>query len=483
VGYDRLNAQDAALLCAQDPATPLQIGAVALVDLAPLLTDGGGVDLVRLRRHVEGRLGRLPRFRQKLLPVAFEQGPPVWVDDPDFDIVDHVSTATLPQPGGERELRAFVVRLLEQPLDDQRPLWELWLVEGLVRPDTAITPQQAALILKASHVMADGIALLGFAWAMLDTDPHDCPDETVDAPATGAVDHAGPGASPPRPGRLWIETAFARARHDVAVLARTAAAGVQHPTQTVRQTTTLVRGLSATLVPAPALAITRPVGTSRDFSWLRLSLDDMRTVAATFDVSLNDVMLSIVAAGLEEYQHPRRRPSPRGARVLVPVSTHEADDLAGLGNNFAMMIAELPEDGLDPVERLQAVHRSTATCKASGQTSLAPVLFGASELVPVWLLRRIAPTLIRHQPFANLAVTNMSGSSDPLYLLGARMRELYPFITVTGNIGVIIGVLSYVDELGLSVTVDADVVPELDRLIAAMAGAADALVDQAGRQP
>ena len=483
MSYDRLRAQDAALLCAQDPATPLQIGAVALLDRAPLLRDGGGIDLARLRDHVEGRLGRLPRFRQKLLPVAFDQGPPVWVDDPDFDIVHHVRTATLPRPGSERDLRSFVVRLIEKPLDERRPLWELWLVDGLARADGTVPGDQAAVVLKASHVMADGIALLGFAWAILDTEPHPAPDETVEPPARRVPETTAHGASPPRPGRLWIETALARGRHDVAVLAR-AAAEVRHPAQVVRQASTLVRGLSATLVAAPDLAITAPVGAGRDFAWLRLPLDDLRKVAATFDVTLNDVVLSIVAAGLEDHQRQRRGgASSRGARVLVPVSTHSADDLSGLGNNFAMMIADLPEPGLDPVRRLRQVHQATARSKASGQTALSPVLFGVSELVPVWLLSRLGPTLIRHQPFANLAVTNMPGSADPLYLLGARMRELYPFITVTGNIGVIVGALSYLDEMGVSVTVDADVVPDLDRLMAAMAAAADALVEQAGCQP
>ena len=163
--------------------------------------------------------------------------------------------------------------------------------------------------------------------------------------------------------------------------------------------------------------------------------------------------------------------------MLVPVSVHEPGDLTTLGNRFTMMVTGLPPTGLDPVRRLRAVHAAVARSRSSGQTSVAPVLFDAAALVPVWLLRRTGPGLIRRQPFVNLAVTNMPGSPSALYLRGARMTELYPFITVTGNIGVIVGVLSYDDTLGVAVTVDADAVPDLDRLMAAMAAAAEDLVD------
>ena len=160
----------------------------------------------------------------------------------------------------------------------------------------------------------------------------------------------------------------------------------------------------------------------------------------------------------------------------MPVSTHRPDDLERLGNHFTMMITELPVGARDPLERLRRVHEATTRSKASGQAAVAPLLFALTELLPVRLLRRLGPALIRRQPFANLAVTDMPGSPTPLYLLGAPLRELYPFISVTGNVGMIVGVLSYLDTLAVTVTVDADVVPDLDGLMTAIASASDALV-------
>ncbi len=482
--YERMSALDAALFCAQDPDAPLQIGAVAVFDGSALLADGTGVDLARLRAHVERRLRPLARFHQVLRRVPFDQGPPVWVDDPAFDISRHVVASLLPAPGGERELRAFVARLLEQPLDDHRPLWELWFVHAPPGPDGTV-PAVAA-VLKASHLLGDGIALLGVAGALLDLEPQPparagatselrppVQDRTVPDPGSG-----------PGPTRLWIETTLARGRHDAAMAARVVAGAVR-PVALGRQVLSMARGLAATAVLAPPLAVTHPVGARRDFAWLSLPLPPMLAVAEDLGVTLNDVVLSVVSAGLAAHLGARdaARSAPRGRpgwRVVVPVSTHQPDEAAPLGNHFTFMVAELPVGEADPSRQLRRVHQATVRAKSSGQAELGAALFALSELVPVWWLRRVGPGLIRRQPFVNLAVTNMAGSPVPLYLLGARLRELHPFISVTGNIGLIVGLVSYVDTLSLTFTVDADLVDDVDGLVTAVRVAADTLVDQVG---
>ncbi len=486
MAYERMSAQDAALFSAQDPATPLQIGAVARFDGLDLLSDGAGLDLARLRAHVERRLRPLTRFHQVLRPVAFDQGPPVWVDDPAFDVTHHVKVTSLPAPGSDRELRAFVARLLEEPLDDHRPLWAMWFVHGPLRPNGNIEGNDVVAVLKASHLLGDGIALLGVAGALLDLEPHP-PSAAAALPVP-----RGPGPARPRPdpgpARLWLETALARGRHDTAVVAR-GVAGILRPMALAHEMSSLARGLAATVVPAPALTVTHPVGTRRDFAWSSLALPSLLAVADDQGVTLNDVVLSIVSAGLTAHlatasgvtgTSPLRG---RGLRVLVPVSTHEPDEPDHLGNHFTFMIADLPAADVDPTWQLRQVHRATSRAKTSGQAGISAALFAASELVPVWLLRRAGPELVRRQPFVNLAVTNMAGSPAPLYLLGARLRELYPFITVTGNIGLIVGVVSYVDTLSLTLTVDADLVDDVEGLAAAMSAAADLLVDQVGVAP
>ena len=310
MAYERLSAQDAALLCAQDPAAPLLIGAVARFDGATLLRGGAGIDLERIRAHIAGRLDRLPRFRQKLQRVPFDQGPPVWVDDTGFDIANHVRALSLPKPASDRVLRDTVSQLLEEPLDPTGPLWELVFVHGPTRDDGTVEDDEVAAVLRTSHVMADGIALLGFAAAILDPEPEPSPDQPTgddDREPRAHEQLTSPGA-----GRLWLETVAARGRHDVVALAG-AVAAVAHPDRFVRGVATMSRGIAAMAGPAPTLAISRPVGSRRDFAWLGLPLGELHEVATREGATVNDVVLSIVAAALEDHLELGRTGAGRGA--------------------------------------------------------------------------------------------------------------------------------------------------------------------------
>ena len=332
MAYERMSAQDAALFCAQDPATPLQIGAVARFDGSDLLRGGAGLDLARLRAHVEGRLEPLPRFRQILRPVAFDQGPPVWVDDPDFDIVHHVMADVLAGAGvrcGAASLRGAPARgaagrppaavgAVVRPRAARRPGRQrstgndvMARPEGQPRHGRRHRPARVRLARSSTGAAAAG------------------PSGT----APGATARSTPArARRPDPAArpaLARDRVLARGRHDVAVLARGVAA-VLHPARWSARPPRWPEGWPPRWSPAPDLAITRPVGTRRDFAWLRLPLADLRKVGGhDFGVTLNDVVLSIVSAGLARSwpPQPRRASRPRqgrGARVLVPVSTHAA---------------------------------------------------------------------------------------------------------------------------------------------------------------
>ncbi len=228
------------------------------------------------------------------------------------------------------------------------------------------------------------------------------------------------------------------------------------------------------LAPAQRLPITGPVGRGRDFAWASLPLDDLRAVAHSRGVTLNDVVLALVGDALARAMTAGgTRCDARSPRVLVPVSTHVSG--SGLTNAFSLMVSDLPVGDMSLTTRVDAVHAATVRARASGQVDLGSMLWRIESVIPPTLLRVLVPPLLRHQPFVNLAVTNLAGSPTPLYLLGSRLLEVYPFITLTGNIGVIVGALSHEHRLGVIVTADPQLGLDVERFIHDVAAAAEAL--------
>lgn len=444
---ERLAAQDATLLCAQDPRAPLLIGAVCVFERAPLANPDGSLRSDDLRRHLESRLHLVPRFRRRLALIPGGHGRPMWVDDTEFDIEHHAHTAVLPAPGGDRELHAFVADLLATPLDPRRPLWEMWTVDGLDGDRVAVIP-------KVSHVMADGLALLGFALAVLDFDPD--------------VEDAEPPAWHPEPtpsgARLLTDALVDRARA-LTGMALGAARALTRPDRLAADLAALGRAAASTATRAPSLAINGPVGPRRGFLQLQLPLEDLLAVKNATGVTFNDVALTVATIALHRYLRDKgRHPPGTRPRVLVPVSTHGTNPSGEIENRFSQMVAALPGPEVPPAECLALIHAEMVRRKASAQADLGPVLYSLATIPPSWMLDRMAPVLLRNQPFVNLAVSDLPGSEDRLYLRGARMLELVPFITCTGNMALMIGVLSYAGTLGVGITVDPDVVPDVDAL-------------------
>lgn len=458
---ERLRAQDATLWCAQARDAPLQIGALCLFEGGPLHDAGGALRIDELRRHVESRLHQNPRARTRLVSTPLTEAP-VWVDDPDFDIAHHVHAVALPHPGGDAELRELVRRLIETPLDERRPLWEFWVIDGVAGDRVAIVP-------KVSHAMADGLAVMEMAFSALDLEPRAFAD---DAPPNWTPE------PPPNAGVLLARELTGRAGLGARVV-RDLAGSLVRPDRLIRRAVQLGGAAATTAAPAPRLPITSPVGAHRDFAWLRLPFDDLARVKRACGVTFNDVVLSVVAGALRHHLERRGAPVDVRPRVLVPVSTHA---VAGeeIENRFSMMVTDLPVAVADPVERLREVHAAMERRKASSQAAIGPALFTLGGLLPPALLRRVGPALLAHQPFVNLAVTNLPGTRAPLYLLGSRMLELFPYVGVTANIAVIVGALSYGDGLGVGITVDADVVPDVDVLIEGVELATAALVGAVG---
>jgi diacylglycerol O-acyltransferase len=472
---DLLHAQDSVLWWVQRSEVPLQIAGLAVFEAAPLRGAAGALRLDDLADRIEVVLGDTPRFRQRVRQLPLAQGV-AWEDDDDFDVAHHLGVITVPGPGGDAQLGETVARLLEQPLDPDRPLWEIRLLDGL-------SGDRAALLLKASHVLLDGTALLEFAVRLLDASPE-------------------PGPLPPAP--PWRPT------RPSGVLERVAAG----MTARIGQVAAGLREAGALLLDPPVVAgvvgaavdvasrvvggdqsagsrrpLTGRVGPRRAVAWTHVPIEQVRRVARAESVTVNDVVLAMAAGALADYvdaDHAEAGytdashgpPPTRGARVVVPSSVHGAGDDAR--NRFSVIVTELPLGLRDPLERLRYVHAELLPRREAAPTSMGARVFALAGLVPPWLLRLAGRVALDHQPVADLAVTNLRGPGAPVYLLGARMLQVYPLVSGTGNLATIVGVLSYDDRLGICVTVDADVVPDPEVLLAGFPRSLRALVDATG---
>jgi WS/DGAT/MGAT family acyltransferase len=465
-----VSTQDATLWSVQPDDLPLQFGGVAIFEAAPLRDDAGRLRVDAIRERIEAQLPRVPRFRQRLRQLPLGQGL-VWVDHQGFDLTQHLRVHRLEAPGDETALRRFVAKLLEVPLDPSRPLWEIWIVDGLDGDRLAVVP-------KVSHVMADGMAVLEFAFSLLDSVPPSS-EPTADRSSVWSP------APEPAGWMLAAATVVERARRQLTSF-WDVASGVAAPRRLIGAASSVLRFGATGDGRAPALRITQPVGRHRDVAWTRLPWTDLQRIKAIESVTLNDIVLTITAGALADYLGPSPSSEGRPPRVLVPVSTHGGSPGSEIENRFSMMVASLPTGPGDPVERLRTIHAEMQRHKEADQASIGPVLFGLGALVPLWVLRSLGPVLLRNQPLVNLAVTNLPGSRDPLSLLGARLLDVFPYVGVTGNIAVIVGVISYGDKLEVGVTVDADLIPDLDALIRAFERATEELVeacDLPARQP
>ena len=455
-GPEPLSPEDATLSCATAPGTRLQIGALCRFEGGPLRDAAGRLRREELREHVASRLHLMPRFRQRIQRVPFDLARPVWVDDTDYDLGRHLLDATLPAPGGAAELRRFVGELLGRPLDPTHPLWDLWLVDGLAGGDVVV-------VLRADHVLADGLSLLRAAMALLDLDRD-----------PRAVPPASPWSPSELPGPLTLAARglVDRGRRQVG-LAAGAARSLLDPRRALGLTRSVATVVTSPPPLAPGLPLTGRIGSSRDFVWVSLPLEPLRSFAHAHDATLNDALLALVTLALRGVLGTAAADAlaDRQPKVLVPIGdTADGDG----GNVFSFVVTELPVHLGDPALVVERVHRAMQERKASGQSTGMLSLFSVVDVVPIALLRRLGPEVLARQPLVNLAVTNVPGSPVPLYLRGAELQEMHPIVCGVGNLACIIGVLSYRDHLHVGITVDPDVVPDAEDL-------ADALLD-ASRQ-
>jgi diacylglycerol O-acyltransferase / wax synthase len=463
--YERLSLEDSLFLALETTNTPLHLGATAIFDAAPLATPDGGVDLARIRAHIASRLGRVPRYRQRLAYTPLE-GHPIWVDDADFDLRYHVRHAGLPQPGDERQLKRFVGEIMSQALDHRKPLWEVWVVEGL-------GGGRFAFVVKAHHCMADGVAAVALFSALLSP----LPDEPIEPGPP-------PWTSRPSPTALeLLQNEVLRGARLPLELAQAVSAAVWEPREATAGFTdgliSIWRTLRAGLQGAADIPLNGPIGPHRRFDWLSVDLADARAVKARLRGTVNDVILATVAGALGRYlKRHGVDPKTIDYRAIIPVNVRSSNEDGTLGNRASGWLTSLPIQERNPRRRLAKVRALTTNLKASKQALGFWSLLGAADWAAP-LLATFGPLTAWLRPY-NLIVTNVAGPQLPLYLCGARLLAVYPLVPLFEHQGLGVAVLSYAGTLFFGVNADRDRVRDLHEFVEALSLAFGELREAAG---
>ena len=457
---NRLSGLDSSFLHLEDGGAHMHVGACVVFD-GPPPAYGDLVD------SLGARMRMIPRYRQRLMYVPLDQGRPVWVDDPQFRLPFHIRHTALPRPGTDAQLRRLTGRIFSQGLDRGRPLWELWLIEGL-------RGGRFALLSKTHHALIDGVSGIDIASVIFDTrrdaGPVRVPTETW--------------APKPLPTRAQLLADALRERatgpgHAV----RGATAVLAGPRDLATRARGALIGLGALalagLDPAPRTPFNRPIGPHRRFTWVDGSLAELRIVKEALGGTVNDVVLAAVAGALGAYMR-RHGDETDGVllKALVPVSVRIPSDNGALGNRVAAMRAPLPVGIRDPAERLAVITEAMAEAKRSGQVVGAQALTGLSGFASPTLVAHAARLQARQRLF-NLVISNVPGPQTPLYLLGRRMRSIYPLVPLAANTALGVAVISYDGGLGFGLSADFDALRDLELLAGALRRAIAELVSAA----
>jgi len=382
--YERISAQDRSFLHFEDANTHMHLGGLTLFEAGPLTTADGGIDIDRIRAHIAGRLHLVPRYRQRLgwIPV-FNQA--VWVDDDHFHLNYHVRHTALPRPGDDAQLKQLTARIMSQQLDRGKPLWELWVIEGLAGG-------RFALLVKTHHAIADGISAFDLFTALVSPTP----DDEIDAPPAWTPRPAPSGVRLLADGLArQAATPLTMAQRLFAIASDPAGVGA-----TTRASMRALVDLAGTGVsPPPPTPLNRPISAHRRFEWLTLELEAVKAVKTKLGGTVNDVALASVTGGLHHFLLGRGMDVRElELRVVVPVSLRTEDERGQASNRASGWLIDLPVYETDPVRRLARIAAETSKRKAVRQ-ELGPEALGrvAEYAVPgvvglgVRLLSRLHP--------------------------------------------------------------------------------------------
>ncbi|HWH12871.1 MAG TPA: wax ester/triacylglycerol synthase family O-acyltransferase [Solirubrobacteraceae bacterium] len=446
---NRLSALDAAFLSLESADAPMHVGWAAVFAPRP---DGSRPDFEAVLTHIESRLGRAPRYRQRLLEIPLGLDDPVWVDDPDFDLSRHVLKA----PNGD--FASLVDEVMSTPLEHGRPLWELWIAERL-------DDGRIGVVGKAHHCLVDGLAAVELMSLLLDvtTDPEPVePDDWTPEEQPGSIELVGEAIGHQLGQALDLGLVpLGWARNPARLLdlpgqAWSAARAVVH---------------AAMPLAAPSRMNGAMTG-RRHLALLSRPLEDLRTIKNHFGTTINDVLLSASAGGLRDLLEDRDDPS-REIKAMVPVSVQDPDER--WGNGIAFLFLPLPIDEADPVWRLRDIHVAMRERKREHEPEGSDAVLGALSLAPR-RVRRLASRVLASPALSNLTISNIPGPRVPLYLLGCEAVRAYPVVPLTGGHGISIGMTTVHDEACFGVYAQAELAQDADRIAAGIDAAIDELL-------
>ncbi len=458
---DRLTGLDSSFLHLERESAHMHVGGVMVFEgEAPAYDD--------LVEAIGSRLHLVPRYRQRLAFVPLEQGRPVWVDDPHFNVAFHVRHTALPAPGSDDELRRLAGRAFSQALDRGRPLWELWLVEGLAG-------DRFALLSKTHHALVDGVSGVDIATVLFDASPDPMP--------VAPPDHAWVARPLPSDTQLLADALLERATVPAEIV-RGVRAALRGPRQLAGQLGKALGGLGAMtragLQTAPPSPFNVQIGPHRRFTWVRGDLREFKAVKNALGGTVNDVVLAAVSGALGRYMRMHGEATEDvELKAMVPVSVRADVERGALGNKVAAMWATLPVGLTDPVERLHLISGAMEGLKESGQAVGAQVLTQLSGFAPPTIMAQAARLQARQRLF-NLVVTNVPGPQLPLYVLGRELEGLYPMVPLAENTALGIAIMSYNGQLNFGLVADFDAMPDLEALADELRSSIEELVAAAG---
>ncbi|HEY1854302.1 MAG TPA: wax ester/triacylglycerol synthase family O-acyltransferase [Solirubrobacterales bacterium] len=435
---DRLTGLDASFLHLERSGAHMHVASTSIFE-GPAPGHG------EFRDHIASRLHLVPRFRQKLRFVPLEQGRPVWVDDPHLNLDYHVRQTALPAPGSDEQLRNLAARIFSQQLDRSKPLWELWLVEGL-------DDGRFAIIGKSHHALVDGISGVDITTVLFD----------LDREPEGPPSPPPPWLARPEPTDFQLLSEAVRER---LTSPREIVRGVRHALRGPRK---VLHGVGATTkmvgagLSAPSSVFNVEIGPHRRFAMTQADLGDLKRVKDAHGGTVNDVILSVVAGGIGRYLRARGHDTEGvELRAMVPVSVRAADERGALGNRITAMMAPLPVGVEDPVERLAIVSAEMGDLKASGQAVGAEILTKLTDFAPTTIASQAA-RLQSAQRFFNLVVTNVPGPQFPLFVLGRKMESIFPMVPLAHRQALCIGIMSYDGQVNFGLIGDYDAMADLE---------------------